>query len=264
MKPGLPLCGTPRTTYSDDVTDPTLPPLTWMASLRWPVVETVLRREPAGSRVLEFGCGQGAAAARLARMFQDYTGVEPDPESAAVAAQRVEPSGGRILSEPPADGDPADIVCAFEVLEHIEDDAGALGAWLAHARPGALAVFSVPADPDRFSITDELVGHYRRYTDESLAALLRGAGLQSVHLRRYGFPLGYVLEDVRSKLAERRIGDRSAASMQTRSHGSGRLFQPRSSWQTPVRRALTAPFLLAQDLAPQRGPCLVAWARVAG
>jgi len=234
-----------------------------MASLRWPIARSVLAGEPRGSTVLELGCGQGAIGSRLAEMFDGYVGVEPDDESRAVAAARVGPHGGTVRAAL-EDGPPvrADIVCAFEVLEHIEDDEEALRDWLAHARPGALALFSVPADPHRFSATDALVGHYRRYTDDAFAGLLRRAGLSSVHLRRYGMPLGYALEDVRDLIARRKLAGTEQSSMDVRSHGSGRLLQPRRAWERPARRALTAPFLLAQDLFPHRGPCLVGSARV--
>lgn len=239
------------------------PPLSWMASLRWPIVQSVLGREARSSTVLEPGCGQGAIGSRLAEMFDGYVGVEPDEQSRTVARTRVEPLGGTVVADLADAPDlRADVLCAFEVLEHIEDDLGALRAWLTRARPGALAVFSVPADPHRFSTTDELVGHYRRYTDDGLAQLLRDAGLEQVHLRRYGMPLGYALEDVRDLIARRKLAGTAQDSMDSRSHGSGRLLQPTRAWERPVRRALTAPFLLAQDVFPRRGPCLVGWARV--
>lgn len=242
---------------------PAYPPLSWMAGLRWPIVARVLLQEPPGSSVLELGCGEGAAGARLAARFHDYVGVEPDASSARVARERVAPVGGRVVHDLAEIGDrrPADVLCAFEVLEHVEDDGAVLREWLGHAAPGARLVFSVPADPHRYSTTDRLVGHYRRYTDEALRALLEGAGVTDVTLRRYAFPLGYVLEDVRDLIARRRLAGTADRSMEHRSHGSGRLLQPRAAWQEPVRRALLAPFRLLQDAAPGRGPCLVAWGR---
>lgn len=246
---------------------PAAPPLSWMASLRWPVVERVLATESPESSVVELGCGQGAVGARLARRFAQYTGVEPDELSRSVAAERVAPLGGRVVAALTdlMPGQAAHVLCAFEVMEHIEDDREALRHLVERAgRPGSLVILSVPADPHRYSATDELVGHYRRYTDGQLVDLLRAAGLTQIHHRRYGFPLAYALEDVRDVIARRRLRRAGAdrLEMETRSHGSGRLLQPSRSWETPARRALTAPFLALQDLAPQRGPCLLGWARV--
>lgn len=234
-----------------------------MAGLRWPIISRVLAQEPPGSSVLELGCGEGAAGARLVARFHDYVGVEPDEFSAQVARERVAPSGGRVVHDLAEIGErpPVDVLCAFEVLEHVEDDAAVLRDWLSHARPGARLVFSVPADPHRYSTTDRLVGHYRRYTDDALRTLLEDAGVTEVTLRRYAFPLGYVLEDVRDLIARRRLAGTADDTMEHRSHGSGRLLQPHATWQEPVRRALLAPFRLLQELVPGRGPCLVVWGR---
>ena len=61
-------------------------PLTPNASLRYDLVQRML---PAGvTDVLEVGCGQGAAGARLAQRFR-YLGVEPDRESWEVARRRI-------------------------------------------------------------------------------------------------------------------------------------------------------------------------------
>lgn len=237
-----------------------------MGALRWSVVHPLLDQEPAASHILEVGCGQGAVGARLASRFGSYTGVEPDVVSAEVAAARVGPYGGRVVANltEVAPDEPVEILCAFEVLEHIEDDSAALRSWVDRSSPGALVLVSVPADPHRFSDTDRAVGHFRRYTDEALTELLRAAGLERIRLRRYGFPLGYVLEDVRNAIVSRRSAADGAVPMEERSHGSGRLLQPRHSWEGVVRSALTWPFALWQNACPTKGPCLVATARVPG
>jgi len=241
------------------------PPLSWMASLRWPIIEKALRAESQASTVVEIGCGQGAVGARLAAHFAGYVGIEPDARSAEVAAGRVAEHGGVVhdsLDRFEGTGQ-AGVLCAFEVLEHIDDDLGSLRSWLTYTSPGALVVVSVPADPERFGETDRLVGHFRRYTDAGLTDLLRGAGLTSIRVRRYGYPLGYVLEDVRNRvLARRGVAVDDEVSMDERSHGSGRLLQPQRPWEGTVRSVLTAPFRVWQDARPTSGPGLLATARV--
>jgi cyclopropane fatty-acyl-phospholipid synthase-like methyltransferase len=106
-----------------------LPPLAIRAWLRYDVVKRVIDRLKPDT-ALEIGCGQGAFGARLADEVQ-YLGVEPDKNSYQVACGRIEPRGGRVLNGihevVPADTT-YDLVCAFEVLEHIDDDKGALTA----------------------------------------------------------------------------------------------------------------------------------------
>src|SRR4030095_11111575 len=54
-----------------------------------------------------------------------------------------------------------DLVCAFDIIEHVEDDRRAFRELERIARDGAALVFSVPLDPARFSTFDALVGHGR-------------------------------------------------------------------------------------------------------
>jgi SAM-dependent methyltransferase len=243
----------------------TLPPLTFNAWLRWDLVERMLERLADVGRVLEIGPGEGSVAARLAQRF-DYVGVEPDPTSCRKAASRLAKVGrGTIrcgdtsLLEP---GERFDLVCAFEVLEHIEDDAAALRDWKGHLRERGFVLISVPADPRRWGPADEKAGHYRRYDRDGLAALLRDSGFEEVEVWSYGFPLGYVLEAARNALARR---GQKAGSLSERTAASGRYFQPPEhlGWAT---RAATAPFRMLQRpfASGSRGTGLVALVRRAG
>lgn len=65
-----------------------------------------------------------------------------------------------------------DLVCAFDIVEHVEDDRQAFRELERIARDGAAFVFSVPLNPARFSAFDALVGHVRRYDPDDLLAAL--------------------------------------------------------------------------------------------
>jgi hypothetical protein len=191
-------------------------PLSLHAWLRWDVVSSLL--PPDATTVLEIGAGRGAMGALLARRVS-YVGLEPDVTSQAEAQIR---TGGSVLQERIEDHDGVyDLVCAFEVLEHLEDDVAALAVWRERSRRWLL--ISVPMSPSRFGPWDELAGHFRRYTRESLSsALIRGGWTPNV-IRAYGFPLGYGLEKVRHRVAARRT---SADTMSDRTAASGRNLQP--------------------------------------
>jgi glycosyltransferase involved in cell wall biosynthesis len=240
-----------------------LPALSPNAALRWHLVRRRVGQLAPG-RILELGAGQGAVAARLARVA-DYVGVEPDDTSRATSRSRL-PAGARLvadLSEVPGD-ETFDLACAFEVLEHIDDDVGALAAWVDRVRPGGHVLVSVPADPERFGAADELVGHVRRYSPLELAALLSAGGLDVVAVDRYGFPLGTVLEAGRNAISKRKLASGGAPLDPTaRTAGSGRQLQP-PAWAGAAIWAVSAPFRFAQCRFPGRGPGLLALARRPG
>jgi SAM-dependent methyltransferase len=238
------------------------PPLTARGSLRWAIVEPLLASlRPV--TVLEFGCGQGAVGARIARHAR-YTGVEPDDASYAVAAARITPRGGTVLHGDAGVlpwGTTYDVVCAFEVLEHIDDDEAALRSWLKHLRRGGHVVVSVPEGPERFGPSDVQVGHHRRYTEQSLTAVLTAAGLEVQRVVHYGWPLGYLLERVSNRAAARAIaGGAADEDAAERSAGSGRWLQPGVLTGAALRLGVT-PFAAVQGRRPDRGTGLVAVAR---
>jgi len=244
---------------------PLLPPLSIRAWLRYDTISRILDElEP--KTILEVGCGQGALGARLATRAA-YTGVEPDPSSFRVAKDRIESCGGHAINGTdqavPVD-DTFDLVCAFEVLEHIEDDQGALKSWSRRVRPGGSLLLSVPAWQDRFGPMDENVGHFRRYNPEELSSKLTSAGFADAHVTVYGWPLGFALEAVRNrvdgkKLAKAKVNGASAAELTA---ASGRTFQPPNPWVGRGVQIATTPFRIAQRARPGSGIGLVAVAKL--
>jgi SAM-dependent methyltransferase len=65
-----------------------------------------------------------------------------------------------------------ELVCAFDVVEHVADDRQTFRELSRIARDGATLIFSVPLDPSRWSAFDTLVGHVRRYDPDDLLDLL--------------------------------------------------------------------------------------------
>jgi len=137
-------------------------------------------------RVLEVGAGVGANAPfLLTPRVRSLVSLEPDPALAARLKANRDAAGDarwRVFRgtlsgtrEAPA----FDSIVYLDVLEHIEDDTGELGEAARRLRPGGVLVVLAPAHPSLFSPFDASIGHHRRYTRSTLAAVAP-AGLAPV------------------------------------------------------------------------------------
>lgn len=133
---------------------------------------------PDQPKILEVGCGAGGNIPLL-KQFGDVQAVEPDAESRDCAAQRngVPVHGGLLPDGLPLMPETFDLVCAFDVVEHVDDDRGALRALAKLAKPGGWVLTTVPAYQWLWSRHDELHHHKRRYVLPEYRALVEGAGL---------------------------------------------------------------------------------------
>lgn len=89
-----------------------------------------------------------------------------------------------------------DLICAFDILEHVADDDGALAELARVAAPGACVLLSVPLDPRAWTAFDDFVGHCRRYEPAQLVT----------DLARHGFTIEasavYGMQPASSRLLE--------------------------------------------------------------
>ncbi len=94
-----------------------------------------------GDAVLDVGCGRGPFAARIPHATR-YVGLEINPEAIAANDRDIRPES---LSEHAlAHRGEYDVVCSFQVLEHVVDPMTFLDQCLACLKPGGTLIISVP------------------------------------------------------------------------------------------------------------------------
>ena len=153
------------------------------------LIDLLLSGSP-GPRVLDAGAGQGSMSALLERLGFEVTST--DASEAVVAVLRDRLNGDvRLASvnDLPFANESFDAAVLGEVLEHVEDDLGALVEVSRVLRPGGLVALSVPANPKLFGRSDEWAGHFRRYARRDLLQLCAAAGLIVERCSAWGFPL---------------------------------------------------------------------------
>jgi len=94
-----------------------------------------------------------------------------------------------------------DAVLCLEVLEHVSDDAGMVRNLAKCLRPGGILVCSVPHSMELWSVSDDVMGHLRRYTRQEVRGVLEGAGLSVKRLFTWGYPLVKTYADWRRTTA---------------------------------------------------------------
>lgn len=70
-----------------------------------------------------------------------------------------------------------DLIAAFDVIEHVDDDREVFREVARVLKDGGTLIFSVPVHPALWTAFDDAVGHVRRYEPAKLLALLTEHGL---------------------------------------------------------------------------------------
>ena len=154
----------------------------WWYKGRRAVLERVIAnlRLPSGSRILDAGCGSGRNMVELARRGT-VTGVELSETSVCLARAR---EAGEVIEgsvmEMPFDGSSFDLAVSLDVIEHLQDDLGALRELRRVVASGGYLLVTVPAYQWLWSGHDVINHHYRRYTRRSLLAVAERAGWEFV------------------------------------------------------------------------------------
>lgn len=154
----------------------------WFAARNDVILSTIRRvigPEVAGLRVLDIGCGTGFVTEALERAGMDAWGIDMHRAALMHARSRIRgPLFSNVATTLPFFRD-FDLASLFDVIEHLDDDVGAIRQAATVLRPRGSVVVTVPAGPHLWTKYDEVIGHKRRYDRRSLAGVLRNAGLET-------------------------------------------------------------------------------------
>src|SRR6201996_3921977 len=149
----------------------------WWYKERRSLLARELRRLPAPGLALDIGAAGGGNTRGLRAHGWRPVALEYAPTAAAFARERgIDVIRGDARELPMRTGS-LDLVTAFDVLEHIEEDYLAAAEITRVLRPGGTALIAVPADMALWSEHDVAVNHVRRYTRETLRTVVTKGGL---------------------------------------------------------------------------------------
>ena len=149
----------------------------WWYAERRNLLARELRRLPAPGRALDIGAAGGGNTRVLLGHGWQPVALEFAPTAAQIARERGIDVVRADARELPVRTGSMDLVTAFDILEHIEEDYLAAAEITRVLRPGGTALIAVPADMALWSAHDTAVGHVRRYTRETLADVIVKGGL---------------------------------------------------------------------------------------
>ena len=129
-------------------------------------------------RILDVGCGTGANLLMLSK-YGEAEGVDIAEDALAFCRERgldrVRLGAGEEL---PYEDGTFDLVTAFDVVEHMDDDLAGLREMRRVLRPGGRALLFVPTFMFLWGVQDDVSNHRRRYRLPELRRVLEQAGFE--------------------------------------------------------------------------------------
>jgi SAM-dependent methyltransferase len=114
-------------------------------------------------KILNVGCGPGRSSQYLSS-FGEVTSIEYDKDCCEFASER---TGLQIINgsitELPFQDEMFDLVCAFDVIEHVENDQLAVSEMKRVAKKEGVIFITVPTFMSLWSHHDVINHHFRRY-----------------------------------------------------------------------------------------------------
>jgi len=184
----------------------------WWFVGRRSILESVIEQLelPDKANILEVGSGTGGNLQMLKRHGK-VSAIEMDDNARQIAMERtggsIDIKQGKFPVDMPVMQEKFDLICLFDVLEHIEQDAETLLKLKGILTESGRILVTVPAYPWLWSIHDEYLHHKRRYSRAELIFKADTAGLCASKLTYFNtllFPLAVALR-LKDKLFSRKV-----------------------------------------------------------
>jgi len=139
------------------------------------ICRSVTDRRP---RILDVGCGTGANLIMLSK-YGDAEGVDVSEDALAFCRERgLDKLKLGAAEELPYEDGTFDLVTAFDVVEHMDDDLACLREMRRVLRPGGRVLLFVPTFMFLWGVQDDVSNHRRRYRLPQLGRVLEQAGFE--------------------------------------------------------------------------------------
>ena len=143
----------------------------WWFYGRRTVIEILLEslKLSSNAQILELGAGTGGNL-KLLQSFGEVSAMELDDQARELASRK---SGlsimpGKLPNDISFESNRFDVVCLFDVLEHVREDFETLEAIKSLLKPNGRVLITVPAYQWLWSQHDKSLHHFRRYTRTGL------------------------------------------------------------------------------------------------
>lgn len=166
----------------------------WWFEGRRAIFDTILKslELPAGPLFVDLGCGTGANLNFLAG-YGRVMGLDWGAAAARYARSRTSvPVLRGDVTALPFRSNSVDLITAFDLVEHIDDDLACAAELARVCRPGGYVLVTVPAFHWMWGRQDTINHHKRRYQADALARLFTDQGLQIqrfTYLNTFLFPV---------------------------------------------------------------------------
>jgi SAM-dependent methyltransferase len=147
-------------------------------------------------KILEVGCGVGGNIGLL-KKYGELSAFEMNEKARAMAEEYggIEVQSGCLPNDIPYNDKKFDLICMFDVLEHVEEDMLSLKELKGSLSKGGRILLTVPSYNWLYGKHDTELHHFRRYSSKELKFCIEKAGLHTEYMSYFNtflFPLAVV------------------------------------------------------------------------